>query len=157
MEVEEQKEIKPLDITDTKSKFKQFTNGTVLPDVKDFQPYLGKLLILNIDEETNNGLKREIENKYNLRCGTTFFVDVSNGNNICGVATEQMIEKWANGEHMPEPPKPKSPAPPLHTDFDDDKQIKNFSKEYDKWALENKHLPNLQTSTNIIERFNKHL
>ena len=50
MEVEEQKEIKPLNITDTKSKFKQFTNGTVLPDVKDFQPYLGKLLILNIDE-----------------------------------------------------------------------------------------------------------
>ena len=129
---------------------------------KQIDPIIEKLnknghdiLILNIDEETNNGLKREIENKYNLRCGTPFFVDVSNGNNICGGATEQMIEKWANGEHMPEPPKPKSPAPPLPTDFDDDKQIKNFSKEYDKWALGNKHLPNLQTSTQIIERFKK--
>ena len=43
----------------------------------------------------------------------------------------------------------------LASESDDDKQIKNFSKEYDKWALENKHLPNLQTSTQIIERFKK--
>ena len=47
---EEQKEIKALDVKNTKGKFKTFTNGTVLPDTKDFQPYLGKELVINIDK-----------------------------------------------------------------------------------------------------------
>ena len=47
---EEQKEIKALDVKNTKGKFKTFTNGTVLSDTKDFQPYLGKKLVINIDK-----------------------------------------------------------------------------------------------------------
>ena len=113
------------------------------------------ILRLDLSEKDNQGLHREIENKYDLRCGTPFLVDGSNGNNICGQATEDMIKKWVDGEKIPEPPKPKSPAPPLPKDFDDKKQIDKFKKEYDKWAKENKHLPNLHKSEQIIDRFKK--
>ena len=47
---EEKKEVKPLDIKKSKGKFKTFTNATVIPEAKDFQPYLGKPLTINIDE-----------------------------------------------------------------------------------------------------------
>jgi len=47
---EEQKEVKPLNIEKTSGKFKIFTNASILPDTKDFQPYLGKPLSINTDE-----------------------------------------------------------------------------------------------------------
>jgi hypothetical protein len=49
------------------------------------------ILRLDLSEKDNQGLHREIENKYDLRCGTPFLVDGSNGNNICGEANEEMI------------------------------------------------------------------
>tara|TARA_R100000005_G_C4839548_1_gene111704 strand:+ start:7 stop:552 length:546 start_codon:yes stop_codon:yes gene_type:complete len=111
------------------------------------------ILSLDIAEKDNQGLHREIENKYDLRCGTPFLVDGSNGNNICGEANEEMIKKWADGEEIPKPPTPKSPAPPLPQNFDDEKQIDKFKKDYNKWKKENNHLPNLQTAEQIVERF----
>ena len=47
---EELKVMKPLKIEKSSGKFKTFTNATVLPDTKDFQPYLGKSLTINIDK-----------------------------------------------------------------------------------------------------------
>tara|TARA_B100000900_G_C20411333_1_gene646944 strand:- start:123 stop:413 length:291 start_codon:yes stop_codon:yes gene_type:complete len=41
--------LKPLDIKKSKGKFKTFTNGSVI-NGSDFQPYLGKHLLINIDE-----------------------------------------------------------------------------------------------------------
>ena len=111
------------------------------------------ILRLDLSEKDNQGLHREIENKYDLRCGTPFLVDGSNGKNICGQATEEMIKKWADGEEIPKPPQPKSPPPQLLQNWDNKKDVKKFKKEYDKWREENKHLPNLQTSSQIVERF----
>ena len=113
------------------------------------------ILRLDLSESDNQGLHREIENKYDLRCGTPFLVDGSNGNNICGQqqASEKNIKKWADGEKIPEAPKPKSPAPPLPQNFDDEKLVNKFKEDYDKWAKENNHLPNLHTSDQIISRF----
>ena len=114
------------------------------------------ILSLDLADKDNQGLHREIENKYDLRCGTPFLVDGSNGRNICGgKATEEMIKAWADGKEIPELPKPKSPAPPLPQNFDDKKQVEKFKKNYDKWAKENNHLPNLQNSKQIVERFKK--
>ena len=114
------------------------------------------ILRLDLSDEDNKGLHREIENKYDLRCGSPFLVDGSNGKSICGgQATEEMIKKWADGEEVPAPPKPKSPAPPLPTDFDDEKQIDKFKDEFTKWKNENNHLPNLQSADQIVERFRK--
>ena len=41
--------LKPLEISYSKGKFKTFTNASVIPG-SDFQPYLGKPLIINIDK-----------------------------------------------------------------------------------------------------------
>ena len=114
------------------------------------------ILRLDLSEKDNQGLHREIENKYDLRCGTPFLVDASNGKNVCGNATEEMITKWANGEEIPEPPeqpKPKSPPPPLPKDWDSNVEVEKFTSEYDKWAKENNHIPNLQTVEQIKGRF----
>ena len=114
------------------------------------------ILRLDLSEKDNQGLHREIENKYDIRCGTPFLVDGSNGNNICGQANEETIKKWADGKKIPKPPeqpKPKSTPPPLPRDFDDEEQINKFKESYNKWKEENKHLPNLQTVETIIERF----
>ena len=131
---------------------------------KQIDPIIEKLngegydiLRLDLSEEDNQGLHREIENKYDIRCGTPFLVDGSNGNKICGQqqASEENIKKWADGETIPEPPKPKSPAPPLPQNFDDEKLVNKFKEDYDKWAKENNHLPNLQTAEQILDRFKK--
>ena len=113
------------------------------------------ILRLDLVEEDNQGLLREIENKYDLRCGTPFLVDGSNGKNICGQqqANEENIKKWADGEEIPEAPKPKSPPPPLPQDWGSQEQIDEFTKTYDKWSEENNHLPHLQSSKQIISRF----
>ena len=114
------------------------------------------ILRLDLSEKDNQGLHREIENKYDIRCGTPFLVDSINGKNICnGKATEEMVKAWADGKEIPQLPKPKSPAPPLPQNFDDEKQIDKFKEDYNKWKEKNNHLPNLQTSEQIIERFKK--
>ena len=45
----------------------------------------------------------------------------------------------------------KTPGPSM----DPEKQIEKFTEYYNKWKEENNHLPNLQTSKQIIERFKK--
>jgi len=115
------------------------------------------ILSLDLSEKDNQGLHREIENKYDLRCGTPFLVDGSNGKNICGQqqANEEMIKKWADGEEIPEAPKPKSPPPPLPQDWDDKKLIDEWKNSYEKWRDENNHLPNLTTTEEVVDRFKK--
>ena len=129
---------------------------------KEIDPIVEKLnnegydiLRLDLSESDNQGLHREIENKYNLRCGTPFLVDGSNGNNICGQATEDMIKKCADGEEIPEPPKPKSPPPSLPQDWDDEKLIDEWKQAYEKWRGENNHLSNLSTTKEVVDRFKK--
>jgi len=132
---------------------------------KQIDPIIEKLnkegydiLKLDESEKDNQGLHREIENKYDLRCGTPFLVDGSNGNNICGQvqANEETIKKWADGEVIPEPPKPpkpKSPPPPLPKDWNNEDEIKNFKEKYNEWKEENNHVPNLQPAEQIVNRY----
>jgi len=115
------------------------------------------ILRLDLSEKDNQGLHREIENKYNIRCGSPFLVDGSNGKNICGQqqASEENIKKWADGEDIPEPPKPKSPPPSLPQDWDNEEMVKNWTENYEKWKDENNHIPKLQTSEQLLDRFKK--
>ena len=115
------------------------------------------ILRLDLSEKDNQGLLREIENKYDLRCGTPFLVDGSNGKNICGQqqASEENIKKWADGKEIPKPPKPKSPPPPLPQDLDNEEQVKTWKSAYKKWKKENNHLPNLTDSSAILDRLKK--
>jgi len=111
--------------------------------------------IVKLDISENKLLKEEIEQKYKLRCGTPLLVDASNGNAICGYRGDDIIKKWADGQEIPEPPKPKGQAPKLPQDFFDKSQVKQFTKEYKKWKNENTHLHGLQTAEEIIEKFQK--
>ena len=117
------------------------------------------ILRLDLSEKDNEGLKREIENKYDLRCGTPFLVDGSSGNNICGQlqANEENIKKWADGKEIPEAPKPKSSPPPLPTDLKNEKQVSDWRDAYEKWSKENNHLPNLSESSVILDRLKQQM
>ena len=115
------------------------------------------ILRLDLSESDNQGLHREIENKYNLRCGTPFLVDGSNGKNICGQqqSTEENIKKWADGEEIPQAPKPKSPPPPLPQNWDDNKIVDEWKQAYEKWKGENNHLPNVSPTEELVDKFKK--
>jgi thiol-disulfide isomerase/thioredoxin len=110
------------------------------------------ILKLDLSDKDNEGLKKEISEKYKIDCGTPLLVDAKTGNHICGFRGEDIIKKWADGEKIPEIPKPKSPPPTLPKDLDDDKQVKIWEKEYSKWVKENKHLPNIMSSEAILEK-----
>ena len=47
---EKMKELKPLDIKKSKGVFKTFTNASVIKEAREFQPYLGKPLSININK-----------------------------------------------------------------------------------------------------------
>tara|TARA_R100000008_G_C3498021_1_gene122202 strand:+ start:32 stop:643 length:612 start_codon:yes stop_codon:yes gene_type:complete len=113
------------------------------------------ILNLNISEPDNDGLKREIENKYDLRCGTPFLVDASNGNYICGYRDEETVTRWSNGEKIPPPPKPKGPPPPPPQDYESSEQVNTWKTAYQKWVKENDHMPNLPSVDETLDRLKK--
>ena len=43
------KDLKPLKVDKEKGKFRSFTNAAVIQDAKEFQPYLGKKITININ------------------------------------------------------------------------------------------------------------
>ncbi len=94
----------------------------------------------------------EVKSKFNAQCGTPLFIDGESGNMKCGFAEKDIIEKWAKGEEIPAPPRPKSPAPPPPRDFDDEKEVSKFKTAYEKWVKENDHMPNLMPFDQILER-----
>jgi len=110
---------------------------------------------LDTTHKANELFKKEVEEKFKIKCGTPLLVDSETGNNICGLRDEDTIKKWADGEKITEPPKPKSPPPPLPQDLDNEEQVKTWKSAYKKWAKENSHLPNLTDSSAILERLKK--
>ena len=77
-----------------------------------------EILKLDLSEKDNQELNKQLKEKYGKQCGTPWLIDAESGNHICGFREKDIIEKWAKGEEIPEPPKPKSAAPPLPKDFD---------------------------------------
>jgi len=110
------------------------------------------ILKLDISNGDNNKLKQELEKKYNVNCGTPFFIDASTGNSVCGFREKDVLEKWTKGETIPAPPRPKSPPPKLPFHGSSEKEIKKWKEDYDKWSEENSHLPNLQPADQILAR-----
>ena len=109
------------------------------------------ILKLDVADGDNSKLLNEIKNEYKQQCGTPYFVDAETGNSVCGYREKNIIEKWANGEEIPAPPRPKSqmPRPPFLGSTG--KEETKWKKEYKKWAEENSHLPNLKTAKEILE------
>ena len=68
---ENYKEIKTLKVKPTKGKFKTFTNGSFIEQLKEDQPYLGKELVLNVDRimsvyPSEDGIGTHIHSENNL-------------------------------------------------------------------------------------------
>jgi hypothetical protein len=74
-------------------------------------------------------------------------VDADTGNSICGFREKDVLEKWANGEEIPAPPRPKSPPPrpPFHDASKEDEDT--WRGLYDAWLADNDHLPDNQRKT----------
>ena len=110
------------------------------------------ILKLDLAEADNRGLKDEISKKYNKQCGTPWFIDAKNGNQVCGYREKDVLEKWVNGEDIPAPPRPKSPPPKMPFHGATKKEENAWKKEYEKWAKENEHLPKIQDADELLKR-----
>ena len=126
---------------------------------KQVEPIVDKLnsngydiIKLDLSDKSNELFKKEIEKKFNIKCGTPLLVDSKTGNSICGWRGKEMIQKWADGEEILKPPTPKSPPPPLPQNWDDEKLVDEWKQSYGKWKDENTHIPNLQPVDAVMGR-----
>ena len=110
------------------------------------------ILKLDTAEPDNQGLNRELQQKYGKQCGTPWFIDPETGNDVCGFREKDILEKWAKGEEIPPPPRPTGPPPKVPFHGADEKEVNAWKKEYASWKEENKHLPNLQEAEQILGR-----
>ena len=111
-----------------------------------------KILKLDLADKDNQGLKKELEQKYKKNCGTPWFIDGTTGKQLCGFRDKDTVEKWLNGEDIPAPPRPKGPPPKLPFHGAPEKEVNEWKESYGKWVKENEHMPNLQPADKILER-----
>lgn len=79
---------------------------------------------LDVSNDDARQKAQEVSKKYEIACGTPLFVDGETGNNVCGFREKDVLEKWAKGEKMPDPParkpmpqkqdQPQQPPMPRH-------------------------------------------
>ena len=110
------------------------------------------ILKLDLADKDNQAIQKELKDKYKLQCGTPWFIDAETGNQICGFREKDIVEKWANGEEIPAPPKPKGPPPPPPQDFDNKDQVAEWRTKYEDWDKENDHMPNLPKPEQMLQR-----
>jgi|10_taG_2_1085330.scaffolds.fasta_scaffold14049_4 thiol-disulfide isomerase/thioredoxin len=129
---------------------------------KRIEPMVDKLnkdgydiLKLDLKEKDNKGLKKEIEKKYEFNCGTPLLVDADTGYNVCGYREEDIVKKWADGEKIELPPSPNSPPPPPPKDYENKKEIEIWKEAYTKWREENKHVPTIPDTDDMLGRLKK--
>ena len=110
--------------------------------------------ITQLDVNNPEEAKRaeEVKAKYNAQCGTPLFLDAETGNMKCGFAEKDVLEKWANGEEIPAPPRPKTAPPQPPTDFNDQAQVNTFKESYATWSKENDHLPKILPVDDVLNR-----
>tara|TARA_Y100000004_G_C8920120_1_gene415032 strand:- start:20 stop:301 length:282 start_codon:yes stop_codon:yes gene_type:complete len=64
--------LKTINVKKSNGKFKVFTNASIIPDAKDFQPYLGKHLVININKimsiyPSEDGIGTMIHSEHNYQ------------------------------------------------------------------------------------------
>ena len=111
------------------------------------------ILKLDLADSDNQALNNELKQEYNVQCGTPWFINEATGKGICGFREKDVIEKWLNGEDIPEPPRPKGPIPKPPFMDAPEKDVKAWKKEYATWLKDNDHLPDNQkrTAEQILE------
>jgi thiol-disulfide isomerase/thioredoxin len=102
------------------------------------------ILKLDLADGDNKKLQEEVKKEYNAQCGTPWLIDPETGNQICGFREKDIIQKWADGEEIPTPPRPKGPPPRPPFMGAPKKEETQWTKDYNKWLKENDHLPKEQ-------------
>ena len=113
------------------------------------------ILRLDIGEEDNKGLHKEVQKEYKIDCGTPLLVDVDSGNHICGYRGNDIIKKWADGEEITQPPKPKTPPPPPPQNYEDENEVEDWKEKFEDWKQENSHLPKLPETDVMLDNLKK--
>ena len=110
------------------------------------------ILKLDLADSENQKIQNELKSEYKKQCGTPWIIDPETGNDICGFREKDILQKLAEGEEIPAPPRPTGPMPrpPFHGVSEEEEN--KWKEEYSKWSEENSHLPNLQTAEQILER-----
>ena len=111
------------------------------------------ILKLDLADQDNQAINKELKDKYKAQCGTPWFINAETGHQVCGFREKDILEKWVKGEEIPQPPKPKGPPPPPPQDFDNKDQVAEWKTKYEEWAKENDHMPNLPTPDQMLQRF----
>ena len=110
------------------------------------------ILKLDVADKDNQGLSQELKEKYKAQCGTPWFINSETGKQVCGFREKDVIKKWLDGEDIPAPPRPKGPMPKLPLFGAPDEEVEGWKAAYEVWKVENSHLPNLQTTDQILSR-----
>tara|TARA_Y100001963_G_scaffold157602_1_gene254279 strand:+ start:812 stop:1645 length:834 start_codon:yes stop_codon:yes gene_type:complete len=98
------------------------------------------ILKLDMAEPDNQKLNKELSEEYGKQCGTPWFIDADSGNHICGFREADILEKWAKGEEIPEPPRLKGPMPKIPFNGASKEEENKWIKEYETWMEDNKHM-----------------
>ena len=131
---------------------------------KKIEPFVDELneeghniLKLDLSVPDNQNVKKELDEEYNskpgtTKCGTPWLINAETGKQVCGYREKDIIEKWLAGEDVPPPPRPKSPMPRLPFKGVTKKEENKWKKEYKKWVKENSHLTKLATVKELLDR-----
>ena len=156
---ESTKDVKDVEVVEEKQStlYYFYSNGCgfckkVDPIVEELIKEGHDILKLDVANGDNQNLKTEVENQYNKKCGTPFFIDADTGHSVCGYREKDILEKWVSGEDIPAPPRPTGPPPKVPFMDADEKELDKWKEEYEEWVEKNKHMPNLLTSEQILSR-----
>ena len=108
------------------------------------------ILKLDLDEQENSDAKNELQNKFNIKCGTPFFINIESGQYICGHREKDILLKWINGVPVPDLPTPTAPMPRIPFYNAPKDVVGKWAKEYKKWKDNNSHLPGLRSVEEIL-------
>ena len=110
------------------------------------------ILKLDMAEPDNQKLSGELKQEYNKKCGTPWLIDAETGNQICGFRDKDTIKEWLGGKDFPTPKPPTRMAPKIPINGASEIEVENWKKDYEEWAEENKHLPNLMKAEELLAK-----
>ena len=110
------------------------------PVVEQLQDEGYDILMLDMAEPDNQALNRELQQEYNIQCGTPWFINAETGKGICGFREKDIVELWLKGEEIPAPPRMKGRPPQIPFHGSTDEENAKFTKEYDEWLKLNEHM-----------------
>jgi len=123
----------------------------VIPLIDELNKDGYDILKLDLADGDNRKLQDEVKKEYKHQCGTPYFVDSETGNTICGFRENDVLEKWAKGEEIPQPVRPTGPPPKMPLMGASKEEETKWKKEYNIWYKKNDKLPNVKSADEMLK------